>query len=325
MSMAGIRQDKECDMNKERIAVIGSGMMGHGIAQVFALKGHEVILNDISKELLTKAIENVRINMAFLSDKGVSNKEEIGSVIARIHTTTSLEEAVSGAQIVIEAVSESLELKQKLFQEMETYCPADTILASNTSVISITEIASRTKHKDRVVGTHFWFPPYLIPLVEVVKGQETSDKIVDFTFEFMKRSGKHPIKCLKDVPGFVANRLQHALWREAISIVDNGIADATTVDEAIKHSFGIRLSVLGPLENADMAGLDLTLQIHNYILKHLESSPAPSPVLIKKVEAAELGMKTGKGFHDWTSEREGNCRKQLLDHLIEWNKKNEVL
>jgi 3-hydroxybutyryl-CoA dehydrogenase len=312
-------------MTQENIAVIGSGMMGHGIAQIFAARGHEVILSDISEEFLAKAIENVRKNMVFLSDNGIGSKEEIESAISRIRTTRSLKEAVSGAQVVIEAVSENLELKQKLFQEMETCCAPDTILASNTSVISITEIAKNTKHKERVVGTHFWFPPYLIPLVEVVKGRETSDKTVDFTFDLMKRAGKYPIKCLKDVPGFVANRLQHALWREAISIVDNGIADAATVDDAIKHSFGIRLSVLGPLENADMAGLDLTLQIHNYILKHLESSPAPSPVLTKKVEAAELGMKTGKGFHDWTSEKEGNCRKQLLDHLIEWNKKNKVL
>ncbi len=308
-------------MAKERLAVIGAGMMGHGLAQVFAAMGHEVILTDVSDDLLSKAIANIRTNMTFLSDNGLGSKEEIEPALARIRTTQSLKEAVSQAQIVIEAVSENLELKQKLFAEMETYCPPDTILASNTSVISITEIAKKTTHKDRAVGTHFWFPPYLIPLVEVVKGKETSDKTVDFVFDFMKRAGKHPIKCLKDVPGFVANRLQHALWREAISIVDNGIADAATVDDAIKHSFGIRLSVLGPLENADMAGLDLTLQIHNYILKHLESSPVPAPVLERKVESSELGMKTGKGFHDWTPEKEGDCRKQLLNHLIEWNKK----
>jgi len=305
----------------EHIAIIGAGMMGHGIAQIFATKGHKVILTDISDDLLSKAVANVRTNMALLSKNGLGSKEEIEPALARIRTTQSLKEAVSDAQIVIEAISENLELKQKLFVEMEAYCPTDTILASNTSVISITEIAEKTRHKNRVVGTHFWFPPYLIPLVEVVKGKETSDRTVDFVFDFMKKAGKHPIKCLKDAPGFVANRLQHALWREAISIVDNGIADAATVDDAIKHSFGIRLSVLGPLENADMAGLDLTLQIHNYILKHLESSSLPSPVLIKKVEAKELGMKTGKGFHDWTPGKEGDYRKHLLNHLIEWNKR----
>jgi 3-hydroxybutyryl-CoA dehydrogenase len=307
----------------ERVAVIGAGMMGHGLVQIFAAKGHDVMLNDVNDDLLSKALTNVRTNRAFLSDNGLGCQEEIAPTLARIRTTRSLKEAVSDAQVVIEAVSENLELKQKIFQEMEAYCPSDTILASNTSVISITEIAEKISHKDRVVGTHFWFPPYLIPLVEVVKGRETSDRTVDFVFDFMKRAGKHPIKCLKDVPGFVANRLQHALWREAVSIVDNGIADAATVDDAIKHSFGIRLSVLGPLENADMAGLDLTLQIHNYILKHLENSPVPSPVLTKKVEAKELGMKTGKGFHDWSPEKEGDCRRQLLNHLIEWNKEHQ--
>jgi 3-hydroxybutyryl-CoA dehydrogenase len=309
-------------MGKERVTIIGAGMMGHGLAQVFAAKGHEVMLTDLSNELLSKAIANVRTNMTFLADNELVSKEEIEPTLERIRITPSLKEAVSDARVVIEAVSENLALKQKLFQEMETFCAADTILASNTSVISITEIARKTTCKDRVVGTHFWFPPYLIPLVEVVKGRETSDETVDFTFDFMRRAGKHPIKCLKDAPGFVANRLQHALWREAISIVDNGIADAATVDDAIKHSFGIRLSVLGPLENADMAGLDLTLQIHDYILKHLESSSAPASILKRKVEAAELGMKTGKGFHNWSPQEESDCRKRLLSHLVEWNKQH---
>jgi 3-hydroxybutyryl-CoA dehydrogenase len=309
-------------MTKERVAVIGAGMMGHGLAQVFAAKGHNVMLTDINGELFSKALTNVRTNMTFLADNGLLGREEIEPALARIQTTLSLREAVSDAHVVVEAVSENLSLKQRLFQEMEKYCPADTILASNTSVISITEIAANITRKDRFIGTHFWFPPYLIPLVEVVKGQETSDKTVDFTFDFMRRAGKHPIKCLKDVPGFVANRLQHALWREAISIVNNGIADAATVDDAIKHSFGIRLSVLGPLENADMAGLDLTLQIHDYILKHLENSPTPATILGKKVASAELGMKSGKGFHNWTPDKEGDCRKRLLNHLVEWNKKH---
>ena len=311
-------------MTKERVAVIGAGMMGHGLAQVFATGGHQVRLADTSVEILARAVENVRENMLFLSDHGVGRKEEINSITARIHTTTSLKEAASDAVFIIEAVSENLELKQKIFHEIETYCPRETILASNTSVISITEIAEKTKWKDRVVGTHFWFPPYLIPLVEVVKGRETSDETMNITYAFMKRAGKHPIKCLKDVPGFVANRLQHALWREAISIVDNGIADPATVDEAIKQSFGIRLSVLGPLENADMAGLDLTLQIHNYILKHIENSPEPSSLLREKVQAGDLGMKNNKGFYDWDSEKEGQCRRQLMNHLIEWNKKHDL-
>ncbi len=169
--------------------------------------------------------------------------------------------------MIIESVAEDLKIKQDLFKELDQICPLDTVLATNTSVISITDIAAKSKNKGRIVGAHSRFPPFLIPLVEVVKGNETSDETMELTFQFMKKAGKYPIKCMKDVPGFVANRLQHALWREAISIVENGIADAATVDAAIKNSFGIRLAVLGPMENSDMAGLDLILAIHNTVLK----------------------------------------------------------
>ena len=173
---------------------------------------------------------------------------------------------------MFECVFEDLELKQQVFEDLDRACPAPTVLASNTSVMSITQIGSRARLKERVVGTHFWNPPYLIPLVEVVRTQHVADEVVEKTMRLLRSVGKHPIDCRKDVPGFVANRLQHALWREAISIVEHGIADAATVDESIRYGFGLRLPILGPLENADMVGLDLTLSIHDYILPHLESS-----------------------------------------------------
>jgi len=141
----------------------------------------------------------------------------------------------------------------------------------------------------------------------------------------MKKAGKHPVKCMKDVPGFIANRLQHALWREAISIVENGIADAATVDEAIKNSFAIRLPVLGPIENADMVGLDLTLSIHDYIFKYLDSSPSPSPLLRQKVKDGDLGFKTGKGFQNWSAEDVKQSRENLLNYLIEWTKSQKKI
>jgi 3-hydroxybutyryl-CoA dehydrogenase len=166
------------------------------------------------------------------------------------------------------------------------------------------------------VGTHFWNPPYLIPLVEVVKGNGTSESTMDTTMDVMKRAGKHPIRVNKDVPGFVANRLQHALWREAISIVEHGIADAATVDEAVKMSFGLRLPVLGPMENADMVGTDLSLSIHEYLLKFLESSPDPSPLLKEKVKNRELGFKSGQGFQSWSQEQAAESKKRLIAHLI---------
>ena len=308
---------------KERIAILGAGLMGHGIAQIFAANGHDVSITDVSDEILAGAVENVRKNLVFLAENGIGKIEEVEPAVKRITTTSSLKDAVSGADFIVEAVSEKLELKQQLFREAERFCSPETILATNTSVISITEIAARCEKKDRVVGTHFWNPPYLIPLVEVVPGDESAPRFVDATYDIMKRVGKHPVKVKKDVPGFVGNRLQHALWREAVSIVDKGIADAATVDEVIANSFGIRLPVLGPLETADMVGLDLTLQIHDYILKHIENSPAPAPVLKQKVAEGNLGFKTGRGFQEWSKEGIERSRKRLLEHLIRWNRENK--
>lgn len=306
----------------KNVSVIGSGMMGHGIAQVFAGRNYDVTLLDVQEDLLSKAIENIRSNLMFLAQRGMGKKKDIEPILRRIRTTLDLKEAVSGAQFVIEAVSENLALKQKIFRDLDALSPPGTILATNTSVISITEIAQDANLRERIVGTHFWFPPYLIPLVEVVKGKDTSDETMERTYRLMKGAGKHPIKCMKDVPGFVANRLQHALWREAISIIEHGIADAATVDEAIKNSIGIRLAVLGPIENADMVGLDLTLAIHHTVLKDLEASPNPSPLLKEKVNKGDLGFKSGKGFYGkWSPEAMKQVREHLLNYLIDASKK----
>ena len=304
----------------ENIAVIGAGLMGHGIAQIFAVNGYVVTLMDLQDDLASKAIENIRSNLTLMAQKGIGHPDHIEAAIARVKTTVDLNEAAAKAHFVVEAVSENLELKQKIFQELDSLCPRETILATNTSVISITEIAQKAGMRERIVGTHFWNPPYLIPLVEVVKGKETAVWAVDATFDLMKWLGKHPVRVNLDVPGFVGNRLQHALWREAVSIVDKGIADPATVDECIKFGFGIRLPVLGPLENADMVGLDLILAIHDYILKYIESSPAPSPILREKVERGDLGFKTGQGFQKWSAEEANRARRNLVEYLLDWTK-----
>jgi 3-hydroxybutyryl-CoA dehydrogenase len=199
---------------------------------------------------------------------------------------------------------------------MDAMVGPDVVLATNTSVMSITEIASTSKGRDRIVGTHWWNPPTLLPLVEVVRTEHLSEWVIDLTMALMRKIGKRPVLVQKDVPGFVANRLQHALWRECVSIVEKGIADAATVDEAIKGSFGLRLAALAPMENADMGGLDLTLAIHRYVFPFLEDSHAPSPLLEEKVAKGELGFKTGgKGFQEWTPEQMQGVRDRLLDYL----------
>ncbi len=308
-------------MVEKRIAVIGAGLMGHGIAQIFAEKGWQVSLTDVSEAVLAKAPQSIRANLVLLAENGIGSMENVAPALERVKTTLRLEEAAEGADLAIEAVAENLGVKQELFRKLDALCPSGTILATNTSVISITEIAERSANRGRIVGSHFWNPPYLVPLVEVVPGADTTPQTVDALYDIFKDVGKHPVKVRRDVPGFVGNRLQHALWREAISIVDQGIADAATVDEVIKNGFGIRLPVLGPLETADMVGLDLTLQIHDYILQHLDRSTQPASILKEKVGKGDLGFKTGVGFQEWTQESIDSCRKRLLNHLIDWTKR----
>jgi 3-hydroxybutyryl-CoA dehydrogenase len=307
----------------KNISLIGAGLMGSGLAIVFASKGYNVRILDLNKDLLEKSIINIRETLNMMSKEGISFQDNTEAILGRVKTTTEMEIAIENAQFIIEAVSENLPLKQEIFKKLDSTCPSYTILATNTSVISISEIASKSVNQGRIVGTHFWNPPYMIPLVEVIKGNNSSAEAIDLTFELMKKTGKHPVKVLKDVPGFIGNRLQHALWREAISIVEHGIADAASVDDVIKKGFGIRLPVLGPLENADMVGVDLALSIHQYILKHLEASPNASPLLEELVKKGDLGFKTGEGFYHWSPDKIKESREKLLKYLIDVTKRSE--
>src|SRR5215813_6299527 len=294
-------------MAKARIAVIGAGLMGHGIAQVFALAGHDVTIYDLFAAVLDSAKARILTNLKDLGDdqKAVERLTPVGDLV----------QAVREADYVVEAVLEDLPLKQKLFAEIEEHVRSDTILASNTSVIPITRIMEGLKRRDRALGTHWWNPPYLVPLVEVIETQWTSPQAIDFTMKLHAAAGKNPAHVKKDVPGFIGNRLQHALWREAIALVENGICDAETVDSVIRSAFGRRLAVLGPLENADMVGTDLTLAIHKTVLPDIDSRPGPSPYLENLVKEQKLGFKTGEGFRKWSPEEQAALRSKVLQHL----------
>jgi 3-hydroxybutyryl-CoA dehydrogenase len=299
------------------IAVIGAGMMGPGIAQVFATHGHPVQVQGRTAAKLSTVKDRIRTNLTRMADYGLVESSEIHNILDRIGGTGELGLALRNADVVIEAITEDLGMKQELFAELDRLCSANTILCSNTSVMSITQIGERAIHRDRIVGTHFYQPPFLVPLVEVVRTEFTAPAHMDTVFELMQSAGKVPVRVQKDVPGFIANRMQHALWREAFALIDEGICDAATVDTAISNSFGLRLPVLGPVANADLVGLDLTIAIHNYVLPHLNVSTVPCDTLRARVKEGKLGFKTGSGFLDWTDESMAATREKLMTYLLE--------
>jgi 3-hydroxybutyryl-CoA dehydrogenase len=274
---------------------------------VFALAGHEVTIYDSVMASLGSVLERIAAN---LKDLGENPK-----MAERVMPVANLATAVREADYVVEAVLEDLPLKQKLFAEIEKYVRPETILASNTSVIPITKIMKGLKRRERALGTHWWNPPFLVPLVEVIETQWTSAATVDFTMTLHAAAGKKPAHVKKDVPGFIGNRLQQALWREAIALVEHGICDAATVDNVVKAAFGRRLAVLGPLENADMVGTDLTLAIHKFVLRDIDSRPGPSPYLKKLVKSGKLGFKSGEGFRKWSPAKQAELRLKVLQHL----------
>jgi len=293
------------------VAIVGAGLMGHGIAQVFAEAGRRVAVWDPDPAARASVVDRVRANL------GAIGRGPADATVGRIAVHDSLEEAVGDADVVVEAAPEDLPLKQELFERLDRLAPAAATLATNTSVMSVGEIGARATRRERVLGTHWWNPPYLIPLVEVVQAEATGEEVVRRTIALLADVGKTPVHVRRDVPGFVGNRLQHALWREAVAIVAAGICDAETVDTVVKQSFGRRLGVLGPLENADLVGLDLTLAIHEYVLPHLDRAPGPAPLLRDKVARGELGMKTGEGFRHWPPGEPEVVRERLLRFLVE--------
>lgn len=294
------------------VAVIGAGLMGHSIALTFADAGRATRVFD--PDPASRSSLRARVRQS-LSDLGRSSTE-ITRALGRIELCDDLADAVHDAAYVTEAAPEKLELKQGLFADLERLAPADAILASNTSVMPITAIVERMTSRHRAIGTHWWNPGHLIPLVEVVRTEWTSDDTVEHTVATLRGVGKSPVRVNRDVPGFIGNRLQHALWREAINLVERGICTAADVDLVVTSGFGRRLAVLGPIANADLIGTDLTLDIHSQVLHDLEARPDPSPYLRALVDDGRLGWKSGEGFLRWTEDDKAATRERVARHLL---------
>ena len=300
-----------------QIAVIGAGLMGHGIAQEFASAGYPVRLHDVTEVQLETARTQIEKNLNVLAENAIIERESISATLERIQTDTALEAVAENADFVVEAVTENLPLKQQVFEKLDAICPPHTILASNTTALMPSQIGVNARRKDKILNTHYFNPPYLIPLVELIRSPDTSDETVAVTFELFTVIGKTPAIIEKEVMGFVGPRLQAALIREAFAIVEQGIASAETVDLVVRNSFGRRLSVAGPFEVFELAGWDLVLAAFEELYKDLNSSSDINSLLRQMVASDKLGVKSGEGFYTWTDEKISEIRERMNNALIQ--------
>jgi 3-hydroxybutyryl-CoA dehydrogenase len=294
-----------------RVTVIGAGVMGPGIAQDFAAHGFEVHLYARSQVRLDQAVQSIRTGLAQLESLGQVTSQQAAATLQRIRTGTVLDEAAAEADLVVEALSEELALKQQFFRTLDGICEPRAILASTTSTLLPSRLASATQRPDRVLVTHFFNPPTIVPLVEMVRGPETSDETVATVRDVLLQMGKRPAVVQKELPGFIGNRLQGALIIEALSLVQRGAATPADIDLVVKYSFGRRLGVTGIFEFLDLGGLDTLLNAARIMAGELDSSTDVTPVLREKVERGELGVKSGQGFYTWTPESAAALRDRI--------------
>ena len=301
----------------EQAVVIGSGQMGPGIAYTLASVGCRATIYARTSESVERGMDRCRAVADTLREAGFISNREATRILENISGTTKLEPAVASADLVVESIAEDLEIKQELFSRIEKICRDETILTSNTSGLPATELASLLKQPNRFAVTHFWNPPHLMPLVEVVKGEKTSQQTVDALVAILEEAGKKPVVVLKDTPGQLGNRLFHALLREAIWMVQEGIASVEDVDTAIKNGLGRRFPVYGALEHQDVAGLDTVFAVQSYMCKALCSDTEPAQFLQKKADAGDFGVKSGRGFYDWTKRDIKSLLEKRDSFLIE--------
>ena len=302
-------REHEEQKKQQKIGVIGGGLMGHGIAYLFAAAGHPVGLFEPSAEIRASLPKRLQALVDLFGDDA--------ALLKRIAAHDKMAPAMQDTKFVFEAAPEKLPLKQQIFAELEGVVAPDTILASNSSAIPSTEIGKYLKHRERVVGTHFWNPPHLVPLVEVIQNEKTSDAVLRATMDVLRDAGKVPVHVRRDIPGFVGNRLQHAMKREAFALVAAGVCDAETVDTVVKEGFGARTAVLGPMEQSDLVGLDLALDIAEVLYEHLDRTAHAPDILREKLKAGKLGMKSGEGLRKWGPGEADVVRARLSQFLVD--------
>jgi len=284
-------------MKVKKVAVLGAGLMGHGIAQVSAQNAkYEVNLRDIKQEFIESGMGMIKGSLQRFVSKGMLSEKEMNEILGRIHPMLDLKKAVADADLVIEAIPENIELKKSVWREVDKYAKETAIFASNTSSISITEMSSATRRSEKFCGMHFFNPPQLMNLVEIVRGAETADETVKIVADVAKKMGKETVLCKKDAPGFIVNRVLIPALNEAVFLVYEGIADPEDIDKAIK--LGLNWP-MGPLTLLDYMGLDTTLAITEVLQKELGDKYSACPLLRQMVRSGLLGRKTGKGFYNW--------------------------
>jgi 3-hydroxybutyryl-CoA dehydrogenase len=300
-----------------RIAVIGAGIMGHGFAQLFAQKGYLVSLQDVDQGVLKRALKQVANNMDTFIEHGLFQKREKEKVLEKISINTDLKKTVKEVDFVLEAVPEIIDLKKKVFEELDHFSPPHAILASNTSGLRISEIGSITIRPDKTIIVHGANPPHIIPIVEIVRGERTSDETVDLTYRLMLKLGKKPVQLLKEIPGFLFNRLQFALYREALNCLEAGVASVEDIDLVVKAGLGFRLPNLGPLETSDFGGLDTFSRICKNLFPELNDSKVPPQILERMIEEGKLGVKSGEGFYKYPVKTVKRKIRERDDKLIQ--------
>ncbi|MEH7118529.1 3-hydroxyacyl-CoA dehydrogenase NAD-binding domain-containing protein [Neobacillus vireti] len=306
----------------ENISIIGSGTMGHSIALSIGLAGLDVMVWGNNQDDLERGKRGFLEKLEVLHRYEVIDTQEAKQIKERVLFTDVLEECIREATFIIEAIPEMLELKQEWFQKLDQLCGPETILASNTSGLSPSDIALHTSHPERTVVTHFWNPGHLIPLVEIVRGKDTSDRTVERALDLLKKMNKKPIVVQKEILGAIGNRLQYALFREAQYILEQGAATMEDIDTAVQYSIGRRLSITGPFISADMGGLDVFESISSYLFPDLSTGQTSLTAMKSCVEAGRYGQKNGAGFYEWTPSFSKKMNEERERELIEWLKKD---